>query len=157
MTIRKRHYRTRAFIISIPQYRHDTAKKLQDLHIIKYAISYLDDIRHGRCRLHAYVQLTKPQTVRAFQKKLHKSGVNGYLWSAPVSLKYFQDYSKKKQGCIEWGTPTSRGTRTDLNWDPEKMGLTTDIEGHPYYQGKRVGTLDDWYTASKEDLTQALK
>lgn len=111
--------RVRTFCITVNNWDESDLTALIGMEIITYGIFGEEVGEAGTPHLQGYVQLGKPQTVSAFQKKLKKAGVKCALLIAKGDLASNIEYCSKdastEEGSLHiWGSPKSSGTRSDL-------------------------------------------
>lgn len=107
--------RVRNFCVTVNNFQECTVEDFKKETLISYGILGEEIGESGTPHLQGYLQLTKPQTISAFQKKLQKLGIKCALFIAKGTLEQNETYCTKEDGTIhEWGTPKAAGTRTDL-------------------------------------------
>ena len=104
------------FCVTVNNYLPNTVEDFKKEALITYGILGEEIGESGTPHLQGYLQLSKQQTISAFQKKLKKLNIKCALLIAKGTLSQNITYCSKEDGVKhEWGTPKKPGERTDLS------------------------------------------
>lgn len=113
---KKKIPRVRSFCVTINNWTQEMLDEIQKLDIIRFGIMGEEVGESGTPHLQGYIQLLKPQTISALQKKLKAVGIKAALIVAKGNVADNVKYCSKEGNKVHhWGEATAPGKRTDLH------------------------------------------
>jgi len=106
--------RARNFCVTVNNWTEIMLSNLQTVDIINYGIVGEEVGESGTPHLQGYLQLSQPQTISAFQKKLKAKDIKCTILVAKGSLEQNVKYCSKDDKVHEWGVKKTQGKRSDM-------------------------------------------
>ncbi len=112
---KKRATRAKNFVITVNNPDAKVIESLKAMELISYGVIGKEVGESGTPHLQGYVQLNERKTITGFQKALVAAGIRSWIGIAKGSVEENQKYCKKDGDWVEWGTPITKGKRTDID------------------------------------------